>query len=153
MKITQFRNGYRFLSNFEICKIHFHGYDFSSSEQLYQFFKTKDRDEKEIFSRLLTPADAKKYGNDIKLREDWEKIKDKIMFFVLILKFTQNPDLLYKLVNTGDCELVEGNYWHDNYWGDCECDKCKDIEGQNKLGKMLMRLRKSLSTFKNIERF
>lgn len=38
-------------------------------------------------------------------------------------------------------EIVEGNYWHDNYWGNCTCDKCKNIEGQNKLGKILMKIR------------
>ena len=37
--------------------------------------------------------------------------------------------------------VVHGNWWHDNYWGNCNCDRCKDIKGQNKLGKMLMDLR------------
>ena len=44
-----------------------------------------------------------------------------------------------------DIMLIEGNYWHDNYWGNCLCPKCKEIEGQNQLGKILMKVRSTLS--------
>ena len=53
----------------------------------------------------------------------------------------KNDYLGGKLDMTGLEEIVEGNYWHDNYWGNCTCDKCKNIEGQNKLGKILMKIR------------
>ena len=42
------------------------------------------------------------------------------------------------LIKTGDQELIEGNYWNDTYWG-----VCKGV-GQNKLGKILMRVREEL---------
>ncbi len=38
-------------------------------------------------------------------------------------------------------EIVEYNHWHDNFWGDCLCDRCKHIDGENMLGKMLMAIR------------
>lgn len=31
--------------------------------------------------------------------------------------------------------------WHDNFWGNCTCVKCENIEGQNWLGKLLMKVR------------
>jgi len=35
--------------------------------------------------------------------------------------------------------------WHDNYWGNCYCFKCKDIKGVNKLGEPLMDIRSRLA--------
>ena len=50
-----------------------------------------------------------------------------------------NPDLKEKLLATGNEELVEGNWWGDQYWGIC------DGIGKNKLGKLLMKVRKELA--------
>lgn len=52
-----------------------------------------------------------------------------------------DPVLKQKLLATGDEELVEGNYWHDNTYGNCSCERCKDIIGRNMLGNILMKLR------------
>jgi hypothetical protein len=46
------------------------------------------------------------------------------------------------LLSTGDMELTESNWWHDNFWGVCTCNKCKD--GENNLGKILMDIRLNL---------
>jgi predicted NAD-dependent protein-ADP-ribosyltransferase YbiA (DUF1768 family) len=43
------------------------------------------------------------------------------------------------LLLTGDCELVEGNTWGDKFWGVC------DGEGENHLGKLLMKIRAELA--------
>jgi predicted NAD-dependent protein-ADP-ribosyltransferase YbiA (DUF1768 family) len=48
------------------------------------------------------------------------------------------------LLDTGDEELVEGTTWHDNIWGNCSCPKCKNIPGQNRLGKLLMQIREEI---------
>jgi len=64
---------------------------------------------------------------------------------IVKLKFAQNPDLRKKLLATGTEELVEGNTWHDNYWGDCSCPECKNIKGRNQLGITLMRVRKEMT--------
>ncbi len=55
-------------------------------------------------------------------------------------KFTQNPDLLSKLLATGDAELIEGNTWGDRVWG---VDLYRGA-GENHLGKILMRIRDEL---------
>lgn len=53
-------------------------------------------------------------------------------------KFQQNPTLMLKLLDTGDAILIDGNDWGDRYWGVC------DEVGQNKLGLILMGLRKKM---------
>ena len=82
------------------------------------------------------------------MRTDWEEVKDQIMYEIVFAKFAQNPDIAKKLVETGKEPIVEGNLWHDNYWGDCKCDRCKDIKGKNMLGKILMVARYELATRK-----
>jgi hypothetical protein len=64
-----------------------------------------------------------------------------VMQRALSLKFNQNPNLKEQLIKTGEAQLVEGNYWHDNFWGNCFCDQCEGLEGENKLGVLLMELR------------
>ena len=58
----------------------------------------------------------------------------------LRLKFA-DPELREMLISTYPHELVEGTTWHDNEWGNCSCERCKNIPGKNKLGKILMKLR------------
>lgn len=86
----------------------------------------------------LNPSKAKSKGRHIMLRNDWEDIKDNIMYQIVYSKFKQNPDLLDKLLKTEDAYLIEGNDWNDCYWGMCRG------KGKNKLGKILMRVRSEL---------
>ena len=65
------------------------------------------------------------------------------MYLICRAKFFQNEDLGQKLMNTGDAVLIEGNYWGDRYWGVC------NGEGQNKLGKILMKIREELFEYKS----
>jgi predicted NAD-dependent protein-ADP-ribosyltransferase YbiA (DUF1768 family) len=67
------------------------------------------------------------------------------MLELVRLKF-EFPQLQEQLLATGDATLVEGNYWHDNYWGSCHCDRkeaCK-YHGQNQLGKLIMEVRTTI---------
>ena len=56
-------------------------------------------------------------------------------------KFTQNEDLKQLLLATGDLGLEEGNTWHDTFWG----VDAKTREGENHLGRILMRVREELA--------
>ena len=40
--------------------------------------------------------------------------------------------------------LFKKKGWHDNVWGNCECERCKETEGKNLLGKALMEVRSKL---------
>ena len=100
--------------------------------------KTLDINERRAIANASTPGLAKKMGRSVSLRPDWEDIKDDVMLEGLYRKFT-NDELADWLLDTGDEELVEGNWWGDRYWG-----VCNGI-GQNKLGKLLMKVREELA--------
>ncbi len=140
--IDRFKNEHQFLSNFYWCQIRYKKRIYPSAEHLFQALKTTDGILRNTIRRLSTPTQAKHFGRTLTLRDKWEQIKDHIMYEVVRMKFSQNECLAVLLLNTRGQELVEGNWWHDNYWGDCYCDKCKKIEGANQLGKILMKIRK-----------
>ena len=100
--------------------------------------KTLDINKRRAIANASTPDLAKKMGRSVSLRPDWEDIKDDVMLEGLYRKFT-NDELAEWLLDTGDEELVEGNWWGDRYWG-----VCNGI-GQNKLGKLLMKVREELA--------
>lgn len=108
---------------------------FKTSEHAFQAAKTEDM---ELIMSAKTPAMALKFGRLVKLRSDWEKIKDDVMYHILKAKFTQHKDLKEILLRTGDRKIVEHTA-NDSYWADGG-----DGSGLNKLGLLLMRLRDEL---------
>jgi len=141
--IDCFDGEYAFLSNFYECPVVYDGFTYQNSEAAFHAQKTLRIPIRRMFVDL-NPSEAKKLGRKIPIRKDWESVKLDIMYEVCRAKFVQNPELKDKLLATGDAHLEEGNYWHDNCWGNCTCDKCKDVSGQNNLGKILMRIREEL---------
>ena len=141
--IDCFDGEFAFLSNFHPSMITVDGIDFPTVEHLFQAAKTVSLVEREKIAAALTPGQAKRLGRNVILCDNWEEIKDDVMLNALRLKFN-NVFLRSLLLNTENEELVEGNTWHDNYWGNCTCDRCKDIEGKNKLGKLLMQVREEI---------
>lgn len=135
--IDKFNGKYDFLSNFYVAPVTYNGLTFQSNEAAFQAQKTLNEGQRRKFTRMA-PNKAKAKGRNVILRSDWEQIKNKIMYEVCYAKFTQNPELKEKLLLTGDEELIEGNTWHDTYWGVC------NRRGKNKLGKILMRIREEL---------
>jgi ribA/ribD-fused uncharacterized protein len=142
--ISEFKGVYSFLSNFHPSPIFYEGIVFPTNEHFFQAMKTADRDMWGKIARAGTPAHAKKAGRNLALRPDWDRRKVKVMLYGLRMKFMQRG-LVEQLLNTGDATLVEGNWWHDNFWGDCNCHNCSAIAGHNMLGKLLMRVRYDIS--------
>lgn len=140
--ISSFDGEFRFLSNFYGLPIEYEGISFKSNEAAFQAMKTLDKD-KRIEISQMPPNLAKRAGRTVKLREDWNDIRLQIMLDINRIKYS-NEYLKKKLLATGDAELIEGNYWHDNFWGNCSCPKCVNIEGENNLGKILMQIREEL---------
>ena len=135
--IDEFDGKYSFLSNFYPAPVDYQGYHFENSEAAYQASKCPDR---MLDFCGLPPNRAKRLGRKVPMRPDWELVKYDVMYEVCMAKFTQNPDLLSKLLATGDAELIEGNTWGDRVWG---VDIHRGI-GENHLGKILMRIRSEL---------
>lgn len=90
-----------------------------------------------------TPGLAKRAGRAVELRKDWEKVKVDIMRDAVELKFAI-PELREKLLATGDANFIEGNTWHDNFWGKCTCPKCKNLASGNRLGVLLRQTRNKI---------
>lgn len=136
--IDSFFGPYRFLSNFEPCTVEYDGMTYTCSEAAYQAAKTTDVSLRIAFT-TMNGSKAKFAGQKLTLRSDWNEVKVNAMYEIVKDKFSRNPELKLKLLQTGDLQLIEGNYWGDKFWGVC------NGEGENHLGKILMRVRKELS--------
>lgn len=138
-KIAAFFGEYDFLSNFFTREFVYRGQKFQTSEHAYQAEKAKYEDDYERIRTAYSPGAAKKIGQTIALRDDWELVKVDVMRNVVKEKFTQHPDLIARLLATEDAILEEGNYWNDTFWGVCKG------KGLNVLGNILMILRKEFA--------
>lgn len=148
--ILTFRDDYHFLSNFWPCDIilpaegHLPALSYGSVENAYQAWKSVDLKVRQAMQDM-TASETKKYplSDQFTVREDATPgSKLKLMEGLLRQKFSdKNPDLKQKLLNTGDALLVEGNDWHDTFWG----FSLIDGYGQNHLGRTLMTIRTELS--------
>lgn len=144
MNISNFHKpATRFLSNFYPIQIQLDDVEYPSVEHAYQAAKTLDKGARAQIAACGSPGEAKRLGRKLKIREDWEEVKIPIMQQLLEQKFLWHKDLEALLQKTRDAQIIEGNYWHDNFWGSCTCNKCGD-KGQNVLGKMLMDIRACL---------
>lgn len=141
--ITEFRGPTRWLSNFEYAEVLIDGKTYATNEHYYQACKSTTEMGHERIRTCKTPAEAKKLGQQVILRSDWESIKDEVMLKGLRAKFAPGTLLAYKLLATKDRLLVEGNDWHDTHWGVCNCVKHQGA-GLNTLGRLLMQVREEL---------
>lgn len=150
--IDSFRDENRFLSNFYPAEVEFDGIRFPSVEHAYQWAKNPTQT---FADQILSgnESDAKRLGNNVRLPDDWEERKLGIMWHLLQQKFKLDSPLGDKLLATGNQELVEGNWWHDTFWGRCHgrCRKGHPTpEGENHLGRLLMQLRDELRLEKEL---
>lgn len=137
--IKEFKNQYFFLSNFYEYPIYYNKLVFCNAEAAFQAQKVINEKDQYKFINL-NASQARKLGKTVQLRKDWEEIKDNVMYEIVKRKFIINKELQQKLLETKEEELVEGNWWHDTYWG---VDSKTGI-GQNKLGKILMKVREEV---------
>lgn len=141
--ILQFKDDYRWLSNFWMFQkpMKYQGLSFPTNEHFYVAMKTKDFSiRKQVSEHPL--KGVKKFGQSIVIRDDWDDIKLEVMLYGLRYKFSNNnPILRDKLLSTGICNIEEGNWWGDIYWG----VNLKTGVGENNLGKLLMKVREEIN--------
>jgi len=135
--IDRFSGEYECFSNFFVEK------DGKTVEHRFQSKKPTDP---AIAAKIMAAPTARK-ARDMgrsrtlfKIRPDWEQVKDSIMEGLVREKFLNDRVILAELLSTGDAELIEGNWWHDQYWGMVRGTDGK-WKGKNQLGKILMKLR------------
>ena len=130
--ISYFKNENYFMSNFFEASVSYRGKVYRNAEAAYQAQKDPARAGEFI---MLKGNDAKALGSKVTLRRDWEEIKVQVMYEVVEAKFTQNRNMMQKLIQTGNAELVHGNIHRDTFWG------IYGGKGENMLGKILMEIR------------
>lgn len=162
--ITFYRPGdqHGYLSNFSPHGIQLEGAFWMTTEHFFQGMKTLVPEERDAIRLASTPRRAKNLGMECTLRADWddvvevaeklrllfsddrgglvERTKDHYMFSALAQKFHQHMELQQWLLDTGDATLVEESPM-DGYWGSAFKN---GTEGLNKLGRMLMLVRKRI---------
>lgn len=133
MLVVFFRREYAFLSNFYSAKVIYNGLVYQNAEAAFQAQKENDNILRKKYENM-SGAEAKRAGRRACLRPDWEVVKDRLMYEIVLAKFEQNPLLVRKLVNIKE-PIIEENTWGDRYWG------VVNGVGYNKLGKILMQVR------------
>ncbi len=124
---------------------------YPSVEAAYQAAKTAVIEERKAFQRLdLEASMAKRMGQFVTMRKNWESVKVGVMASLLGIKF-RDPELRARLLETSPKMLIEGVYYHDIFWGVCFCAKHRG-EGLNNLGKLLMSLRHEIQSSGGIMR-
>jgi ribA/ribD-fused uncharacterized protein len=116
------------------------GVAWPTAEHFFQAQKfTGNPEYQEKIRTTKNPSTAKTLGKttDIPQRPDWEKVRDTVMIRVQRIKF-QNKALADKLLATGNA-LLRYKAPQDNYWG-----IGRSGNGQNKLGRVLMKIRAEL---------
>ncbi|MFT4090540.1 MAG: NADAR family protein [Asticcacaulis sp.] len=131
---------YAEFSNFALYGIEMDGIWWRTVEHYFQAQKFIDNAYRVRISKASTPKDAKALGRTrtLRIRDDWDTVRDQIMLVAVRKKFTTHPDLKTLLLATGEEPLAEaapGDY----YWG-----IGADGTGENKLGTILEQVRYEL---------
>lgn len=154
--IREFKGPHAWASNFAPCRFTHLDIEYESTEAFFQAWKFSAVDMLKIkvgnkfievnareYVSKLPPGKAKRMGKKAKLCWNWDVIRVDVMELALDYKYNQ-PYYKSLLLKTDDALMIEGNCWHDNFWGDCSCPKCEHIKGANMLGKLTMRKRDAL---------
>lgn len=128
-------------SNFALYPIKLAGKTWPTSEHYFQAQKFEDKTYREKIRKVSYPMKSAELGRSrkVKIKKNWDKIRDNVMYDAVLAKFTQHNELKELLLKTADALLIEHTV-NDNYWGDGG-----DGKGGNKLGKILMKVREKIS--------
>ena len=146
--VSFFSGRYDFLSNFSPAPVYIMvgklWVKCATVEHAYQASKTLDMRWRSKIIDAPTPGAAKRIGWKVEKVIYWEEVKTVVMLELLRQKFTR-AKMRTSLLATKDMPLIEGNNWHDNFWGQCFCgcgeDRSGNKIGENMLGRLLERVR------------
>ena len=115
---------------------------YASVEHAYMSEKSHEQSWKELCQQPnISGKQIKRFSQTIELRPDWEDVKLLVMEHCLREKFRQEP-FRTKLIETGNQNIQEGNYWNDRFWG-VDLKSSPNI-GENHLGRLIMKIRHEL---------
>jgi len=131
---------HREFSNFAPFGIDLDDARWPTVEHYYQAQKFADAELRRQIRTAEKPIIAKSFADKHRdrMRPDWDAVKDAVMDRAVRRKFELHPQLRALLLATGDEDIVEAAPT-DYYWG-----VGRDGTGQNKLGKIIERIRAEL---------
>ena len=149
------RDLYGFMSHFEPSPIELDGERWPTVEHFYQSQKSFDPEYRAAIRAAAAPGAAKQLATAARAdgtnaatswfartgrtpRPDWAEIKLDLMRRADSAKFTQNPVLAARLIETGEAELIEDSPY-DAFWG-----TGPNGDGLNWAGRILMEIREAL---------
>jgi ribA/ribD-fused uncharacterized protein len=131
---------HRELSNFAPFSVDLDGERWPTTEHYYQAQKFADPVLQAKIRQAEQPILAKNLADEhrARMRPDWDAVKEAIMYRAVRRKLELHAELRELLLATGDEEIVE-DVPHDYYWG-----IGREGTGQNRLGRIMMRIRAEL---------
>ncbi|OJJ21782.1 Swarming motility protein YbiA [marine bacterium AO1-C] len=140
IKFYSVAEAYGEFSNFAPYPIKLKGKTWPTSEHYFQAQKFAGTSHEDKIRKAASPMKAAELGRTrkVRIRANWDHMKDNIMLEAVHAKFAQHADLQELLLDTGDAKIIEHTE-NDDYWGDGG-----DGSGKNRLGKILMKVREEL---------
>jgi ribA/ribD-fused uncharacterized protein len=141
MPIYFYNQWYDVLNNFSANAVEIDGVLYPTSEHAYQAAKCTDSAGKEEIRKAKSPLLAKEISNTrYKSAKDpeWNNKKLIVMESILRAKLDQHEEVFNALAKSGDEDIAEDSPI-DSFWG-----RGKDGKGENRLGKLWMKIRSEL---------
>ncbi len=133
---------FHFLSPFSAHRIEIWDETFATVEHAYQASRIKPGPEREAVKAAGSPLEAWREGQKYKNNPNLQVVgfdKDAVMEELFRAKMAQHSDIIDILKESGNLGLLK--VWDtDYYWG-----TGKDGSGENRMGKLWMRLREELN--------
>jgi N-glycosidase YbiA len=140
IKFYRTKDPHGYMGNFWKGRIWVYHRWWDTTEAAYQAQKTSVEAEVLAIQQAKKPMEARDLGQKVTIRDNWDVIKDMVMYECVLAKFLQHKSIRDQLIATGNEELVEDTTTsNDMYWG-CGADGT----GKNMLGQILMRVRREL---------
>lgn len=135
-KITNFRDGFRFLSPFAEEPIVVDGSCFHTVISAY--YAVLHPEWHDVFVEMKSPSEVQNVAIDKGLcRDDDEAFN--AMEKVLRIRYADGKQR-ERLISTKGLGIVQSNHHHENKWGACMCASCEG-KGENRYGRLLMKIR------------
>ena len=154
VKVTDglaFQSHHAFMSNMFMCLIKHEGIDYNSAEHFYSAEMARFHDRLDLIDDILGARDgytAKRIVRAIKIKDEWQETKIKVMKKIVSVKFDQNDSLRDKLLKTKGW-LYEATKADMDFACGFTLSQAKDIAknkitGKNILGQILCEYRDNI---------
>ena len=147
-QIADFTGDFAFLSPLFECKVNYKGYQFPSFQHAFEASKITSRADAHLIQQIIDTKhirEVKRFLKHLDLNE-WKERSMMIAEDIMRDKFIRNRNIRTKLMETGRRTIVYCNDFGDHVWG-----MSKEFKGQNKLGKVIEKIRSEIESGEDID--